>query len=573
MKFIHVYDAMSFDGLVKNNFINEESGFKIQHNFSMADDIKFNEVAKKGSKLHSIIKDGNHPFYVDRLAGGTKYHPYNFSKELIDEYRNMLGDWFLGFQLHEMGGNRRNDWKKVTQAMNGEPFPYDLEELKKRLFAPEATAPNGYPVYRLTQGTPEDYCNRRPTETYEELRDDLMGLIQRRMDETDGMIISCDSSAQVCYLENKLGVKTFMPEVGGQIPNMRVQVALNRGMAKANNKKWGTYYECWFLADKKYTQPVYNTNPFNEWHMVQSQFGDDFTSCGHNGGSSRLLQRRIYYYSLMSGAEFMGEEWGTNASYTDMETFELSPYGLLKKEFIDFTLKHKNVKAKAPIAIVLPPDYFSVPIGSYNVGALGALHMAYCTINVTPAKAERFRKIHDLMKYIFKRTDEEIVGNEGHTLQNSRFGDLFDIIYSDCPEEAFKKYDLLIDADPDGVFTLKNGHKFPIIKNDNLEKIAHTINEVAAKVLPITVDSLHWVLSDDEHGHYLSVFNNEGNTRTVAKGDEIDHKADAVTTIHTKPGIDLHILYASSDKIRLEKKKDGGYSLFLPATEMVIFNY
>ena len=112
-----------------------------------------------------------------------------------------------------------------------------------------------------------------------------------------------------------------------------------------------------------------------------------------------------------------------------------------------------------------------------------------------------------------------------------------------------------------------------IIDTANLEKIAHTISEVAAKVLPITVDSLHWVLSDDENGHYLSVFNNEGNTRTVAKGDEIDHKADAVTTIHTKPGIDLHILYASSDNIRLEKKKDGEYSLFIPATEMVIFNY
>lgn len=573
MKFIHVYDAMSFDGLVKNNFINEESGFKIQHNFSMADEIKFNSVAKKGSALHSMIKEGNRPFYVDRLAGGTKYHPYVFDRGLIDEYRDMLGNWFLGFQLHEMGGNRRNDWNKVARSMQGYTAPYNLDELKQRLFAPEATAPNGYPIYRLTQGVPEDYQHGRPTESYDEVRADFIDIIRRRMEETDGMIIACDSGQQICYLENMLGVKTFMPEVGGQIPNMRVQVALNRGMAKANNKRWGTYYECWFLADGKYTQPVYNTHPFNEWHMAQSQFGDDFTSCGHNGGSSRRLQRRIYYYSLMSGAEFMAEEWGTNASYTNMETFELSPYGELKKDFIDFSLKHKNVTAKAPIAIVLPPDYFSVPLGSYNVGALGSLHMAYATTTVTPAKAERFRKIHDLMKYIFKRQDADIVGNEGHTVQNSRFGDLFDIIYSDAPEEAFSKYDLLIDADPDGVFALKMGNKFPVIKNDDLSKIGHTINEVANKVLPITVDSLHWVLSDDENGHYLTVFNNEGNTRTVANGDVIDHKADTVTAIHTKPGIDLHILYASSDKIRLEKKKDGEYSLFVPATEMVIFNY
>ena len=573
MKFIHVYDAMSFDGLVRNNFINEESGFKIQHNFSMADDIKFNCVAKKGSKLHSIIKDGNHPFYVDRLAGGTKYHPYVFDKVLIDEYRNLLGDWFLGFQLHELGGNRKNDWNNASRVMKGEPFPYDIDELKKRLFAPEATAPDNSPIYRLTQGTPEDYSSKLPPQTYDELREDLIGIIQRRLDETDGMIISCDSSAQICYLENKLGVKVFLPEVGGQIPNMRVQVALARGMANAYGKKWGTYYECWFLADGKYTQPVFNTHTFNEWHMAQSQFGDDFTSCGQNGGSSRLMQRRIYYYSLMSGAEFMGEEWGTNASYTDMSTFELSPYGLLKKEFIEFTREHKQVKAKTPFAIVLPPDYFSVPIGSYNIGALGALHYSYCTINISPAKAERFRRIHDLMKYIYKRLDSDIVGNEGHTLQNSRFGDLFDIIYSDAPEEAFAKYDLLIDADPDGVFALKLSDKYPVIKNEDLSKIEHTVKETARKVLPITVDSLHWVLSDDENGHYLTVLNNEGNTRTVANGDVIDHKADAITTIHTKPGIEFNILYASSKDIRLEKKGDCEYKLFVPATDLVILTY
>ena len=573
MKFIHVYDSESFTGLVKNNLINEETGFKVQHNFSMHDDIKFNSVAKKGSVLHSMIKEGNRPFYVDRLAGGTKYHPYVFDRGLINEYRDMLGDWFLGFQLHELGGNRRNDWNKVANVMKGELFPYELDTLKDRLFAPEATAPNKHPIYRLTQGIPEDYCNCRPPQTYEEVRKDLIDVIQLRMHETDGMIMCCDSDTQICYLENQLGVQTFMPEVGGQMPHMRVQLALNRGMANAYNKRWGTYYECWFLADGKHTKPVFHTHPYNEWHMSQGQFCDDFTSVGSNGGTSRRLQRRIFYYSLMGGAEFISEEWGSNSCYCNMDTFELSSYGLLKKEFIDFSLKHKNMSPRSPIAIVLPPDYFSVPIGSYHIREIGALHMAYCRINLTPAKAERFRKIHDLMKYIYKRQDKDIYGNEGHTMQNSRFGDLFDVIYSDSPEAAFGKYDLLIDADPDGVFALKMGNKFPIIKNDDLEKIGHTINEVAKKVLPITVDSLHWVLSDDENGHYLTVFNNEGNTRTVANGDVIDHKADALTTIHTKPGIELHVLYASSDAIRLEKKKDGEYSLFVPATEMVSLNY
>jgi len=571
MKFIHVYDAMSFDGLVKNDFINEDSGFKVQHDWPMPSQFKFNCVAKKGSKLHSMIKEGNYPFYVDRLAGGTAFHAYAFDKALIDEYRNLLGEWFLGFQLHELGGNVQADWKDIKRRMGDPSASYSQEEMEAGMRNPKNTTPDGDPVYCLRHGTGAEYSRMRFPQTFEEDRDQLSTIIRWRMEETDGMILAVDSGRPVIYLHNKLGVKNFMPEVGGQIAHMRVHVASARGMAQANGKKWGTYYECWFRApDRSYSQPVYNTHPFNEWYLKQEQFGDDFTSCGPNGGSSRLLQKRIYFYSLMSGAQFMAEEWGTNASYSNMDTWELSPYGLLKKEFIEFTRKHKKMKARVPFAIVLPTDYFCIPTGSINLGEGDLYH---CNIPTPPEKADRFSKINHLIQYIFERKKEDIRGNEGHTLQNSRFGDLFDIVYADCPEEAFGKYELLIDADPDGTFARKMEGKLPVIRNDDLEKMEQTVKTLAAKVLPITVDSLHWVLSDDENGHYLTVFNHEGNTRSIAAGDVIDHTADAFTTIHTQPGINLNVLYASSDSIRLEKKKDGEYSLFVPATEMVIFSY
>ena len=38
----------------------------------------------------------------------------------------------------------------------------------------------------------------------------------------------------------------------------------------------------------------------------------------------------------MSGANYLAEEWGLNCSYSDMKTFELSEYGLVKKKFLDF---------------------------------------------------------------------------------------------------------------------------------------------------------------------------------------------------------------------------------------------
>ena len=81
MKFFHVYNERCYEGLVKNNLINEDTGFKIQHCFAVPSDLKFNNFASKGTKLHSMIKNDNIPFYVDRIAGGITYHKYDFSPE------------------------------------------------------------------------------------------------------------------------------------------------------------------------------------------------------------------------------------------------------------------------------------------------------------------------------------------------------------------------------------------------------------------------------------------------------------------------------------------------------------
>ena len=105
MKFFHVYNDEYFEGLVKNNLINQDTGFKIQHCFAVPQKIQFNSFAAKGTKLHALIKDGKHPFYVDRIAGGVTYYEYAFDRDLIREYEDLLGDWFLGFQLHESASN------------------------------------------------------------------------------------------------------------------------------------------------------------------------------------------------------------------------------------------------------------------------------------------------------------------------------------------------------------------------------------------------------------------------------------------------------------------------------------
>ena len=52
MKFFHVYNEKCFKGLEKNGLINKDTGFKIQHAFSVPEELKFNKFAAKGIIYH-----------------------------------------------------------------------------------------------------------------------------------------------------------------------------------------------------------------------------------------------------------------------------------------------------------------------------------------------------------------------------------------------------------------------------------------------------------------------------------------------------------------------------------------
>lgn len=575
MKYFHVYDRRTFDGLVKNNFITEDTGFKLQHTYQMPGQRKFNREAAIGSPLHSLIKEGSRPFYVDRLTGGLRYHPYYFDKALIREYRALLGDWFLGFQQHELLG-RRADWARVAQVYEKLGGPCSTVELQEQLFTPEYLTPDGTPIYHLTQGSPAEYTSRPMITDVKSCTEDVEWLLRRRLDQTDNALFLCCSGHVMFRVGDRMGLNCFVPELGAQTGHARISVALARGLARTKGRMWGVYYECWrrnkpIGNDFGYTKPVFNDTPeLNDWHSRQDQFIDDFTTGGLNGGSSRLLQRRIYYFALMSGAQFLTDEWEMANNYRDLNTFELSEYGRLKKDFLQFARDHKQVKSHNPFAIVLPCDYEDIQLFGFSRAAVGH-KPTLMSFPVSDADAARFGHVEDLLNYFYRRDMEREVGNESHTMQNSAFGDLFDIVYADAPPETLAQYDRLIDADPKGTFAAKYAGRLPVLTSEDFEAVGKQIRDRAAQVLPITVDSLHWLLSEDENGRYLTVFNNEGNDRTLAEGDHVDHAAaDATTTIRTKPGVELSVLYASSPNTRLERLDDGNYSLFLPATDLVV---
>jgi len=579
MKFFHVYNEEAFKGLEKNGLINKDSGFKIQHAFSVPECRKFNNIAAISTKLHTLIKENKYPFYVDRIAGGITYHKYDFDQSLIEEYISVLGDWFLGFQLHESASNRRNsDWQRILSLMDGSFGPYDAKKLRELSIRSFAKMPDGTVLAAFSQDTPEHYATMTYAKTPSEYMEEIKDLFLRRMAEVKGRILPCDSYYLATKIQNDMGMNSFMPEVGCQIPQMRIEVALARGIAKMSGKTWGTYYECWRESRDGdlpfYSMPCYNSDTSNEWYLTQETHPDDFTTYGKNGGSSRLLQNRIYHYALMAGAHYFSEEWGLNCSYADMTDYTLSEYGVVKKDFINDALNFRNIKAKTPFAIVLPKSYSCIELQDmFEPCELGVHRSEYMRCILSDSEKEYYGHIEDVLKLIFAKN--ETIGNEDHVITNSRFPDVFDIIYEDAPKSTFDSYNYLIDATAGENFEKANKSLCgKILKSDNLDELEKKLHKLIKEVMPCYVDSLCWLVSTDENGaRYLSVFNNAGNERSLEKGDTICKSANKQVNITFKESTSIEVIKEFAGKINIERQDDRTYSATIPAAGFAIIKF
>lgn len=583
MKFFHVYREEWVEGLVKNGLINRDSGFKLQHDFPIPKRYLFNEYAAKDTPLYRFIKENRFPFYIDRIAGGTTFMPgYTFDKGLIEEYRNLLGDAFLGFQLHESVSNRRgSDWGKILRV-TGKRSGFDAEELRRLFLSDHAITADGEYLVSFSQGTPEEYAGMTYAENIPDFLVEVRQLFQKYMDMTANAILPVDSGQIFAKLQAEMGMTAIMPEIGQQISLTRLAVATARGVAESYKKKWGTYYECWradwFPETKKcaYNMPCFSTDPFNEWGLSQAQHGgDDFTTHGVNGGCSRLLQERIYYHSLLSGADYMSEEWGFRCSYYDTKDYALTPYGEIKKRFLNHALDIGKVRALTPFALVLPTDCPCVEttdrLVTHRIGDRRGVYMR--NISLSPSETEHYGHIDNMYTLLFNRT-EDTYGNESHALTNGLFGDVFDVIYADASDETLSKYAYLIDATKDSSFArAKVGCGYRILESADIYKLKAELDTLIPAVMPVFVDGLHWLVSQGEDGRrYLAIFNNEGNERTTEKGDTINHAYDRRVTVTLKDGT-LSVYKSAGGNMDIERKDAHTFCVTIPAADFAIFTY
>ena len=561
-KFIHTYTEDSFPGLFEKGLWREGDGLKLMHKNYLPKERSFNEIAKLGGVLYGRIKELHCPFYIDRFQGGIPFpYAYDYDKELLREYQKMLGDQFLGFQMHEWvsnfeSENKRNlkakkKWTEEHGSLDGF-WEYYIDAVKTDTMALFVEA---FSV--------EEWSKMKHPENINEFMDSVYKMWKLRAEQTGCPMFPADSGYLAPKIEIEMGAKLLMPEIGWQIEGTRVQIAYNRGMAKAANIPWGVYYECWGanqdgrndLVDDRLTVPYSLDVSDNEWTERNLRGNIIGRTHGHpeNGGSSRSLQERMWVYSYFSGAEYMGEEYGVCNTFMNLKDFELSEYGLVKKKFLDFTSKYPDLgKTYTPIAIVLPAE---LPVYTFEAPEN---YLGYSLQNIDSSFAGKIRNMRKVMNKLFykKAPGYDWIGRDAHCMQNTDYPDVFDIIHGDMAD-ACKEYEYIIDLTGNADFAKSRSN---IIDVDDLDTILK-------KILPCCFSqTLHAVYNRTDNGWFVFAANNNGILRSVDNREYAEENSTVVSDIIlNKNDMKIKKLAGSGDLLF-----DNKYNVSLCAGEWII---
>jgi hypothetical protein len=260
-----------------------------------------------------------------------------------------------------------------------------------------------------------------------------------------------------------------------------------------------------------------------------------------------------------------------------MNTFELSEYGIIKKNFINNAVNFRGMEAKVPFALVIPKRYECFEINRQILNLpIGENRGVYVDSPLNEADTAYFGHIEDLTKLFFAYNERVAGDNEDHVMTNTRFGDVVDIIYEDASDEALARYEYLIDASPDGAFAKAKADKgFKILESGDVAALEALMPKLIAETMPCYVDALHWLVSTDENGkRYLSIFNNSGNERDIKVGDIIHHEADRTVTVTFKEAVTPKKLVEGANMpVELQRVDEKTYRVHIPATGFVIFTF
>ncbi len=254
------------------------------------------------------------------------------------------------------------------------------------------------------------------------------------IDLTYGQVISVTGFAQFHHAALRLGAKNIMPEIGSQVPLTALQIAFARGAAREYGKPFGVYYEPWGGSPFGCVCAL----AFSPWYAgvqkLQKKMGE--YRIGQEYGSSRSLQRRLFFYSWLAGAAYLSEEWGAENYFSDWEDYSLTEYGEIVQDFRVISHQYSRPKPVVPVALIMPEGTFGVDI-RYIAGNAKKLYQV--------APTDLFHE--QLAAFATDVLAAEVQigsGKESANLTPSPWISSFDVLSAEVPEEILKKYQFLV---------------------------------------------------------------------------------------------------------------------------------
>ncbi len=569
--FIHTYipDTPFWDGLVKRGFIDDTSGIKLVYCANVHLSHMFNEAAKPGSPVDRIVSEANRYFYVDRVQGGSRLYFYDNDPALIRYWREKSGDRFLGFQMHETVSNFISDYHKILGDY-GSYKGMTPEVLAARPKTAEGIAANILKTFPDPNGrlyiesqTVEQWLKTPDLNDPTAFLESVRKIFTRRMTAADGTpqpLMIADSCVMATRLEDELGLTCHMPEIGQQTPMVRVQLALIRGMMRGKGLPFGAYQEPW--GGIPFSCCYFKKDGHTEWGRNEGE-ASTYNPAGEFGGSSLSLLRRMYYYAYLAGAAWLSEEWGACNTFYDWNDFEITPYGQIKKDFIDFTHAYPELgELYTPIAIVLPAE-----LKMLNINAIAHDTNYFRFYEELPYMADHAAEwhIYEAIRKIYFDPDTAHAGEdtEWRSLTNNPLGDLFDIVYEDTPGIG-ERYRYFVNL---------TGKALPfcadrIIDGTDIDRMQAELLSLQDKLVPFAVSGkVHWLTDTVDGGYVLTLINNKGVLRSVKNGERKDPAyGQDITVTLDDTAADVDVLLADA-----KLHRDGNVLHFrLEAGEMMI---
>ncbi len=506
MLFLHHADPRFLEGLRRHGFPSDHGLRLLNTGFVTT---PFGQRWTGSAALAQATASGR-PFHIDRITGGM---PFQSLDGLQPIARGLKDDpHFLGFQAHEWDNSPIHDHRRIHKLFLDQGLAFDeahFAQYAGRTSLPYFSGGN-YATYR-------DLFH--PLESPADLERYYEAYFRKLIATTAGQILSVNGYGQFHHAALRLGARNVMAEIGNQVPLTALQLACARGAARQCHKPFGVYYETWGGAPFGCTC----TTRFSPWFADEQQLKafHDMGSVGPQFGSSRSLQRRLLYFSWLSGAAWWSEEWGAENYFADWDSFPLTEYGRVASQFAQATRGVGPISPIIPAALVLPPEIWGVDVG-YLAGSRSRLSGQ---VEPTPFHA----RLRQFVQSVYA-TQPARPGGDAHNLTPSPWIGCFDVLSADAPPALREDYAVTVCFDPSQATDAGRGGRRSFLYTGGDDQIGSCLAAVAES-LPFRVrGEVGGAQARTADAILIGLFNNLGVTKSPGR-EELDPACTRQVTI------------------------------------------